>query len=196
MLFALLGVAREIANPELERLIGFPLDGEMRRKLNDEKYVESQRPGRAYVHELAEKGWRWCADEMAKPAAGRASGLERAHAVVFGALARYLDASRLSLADVFGPRPAAPEPAINVAARVEDGYRALAPARGQFIGLRALRLHLADLPRPQLDAALAAMFTTQRINLIPQSSQQALTAADRESALRLGGEFKHLISIE
>jgi hypothetical protein len=41
-----------------------------------------------------------------------------------------------------------------------------------------------------------AMFTVRRVNLIPQSNQQALTAADRESALRIGGEHKHLISIE
>jgi hypothetical protein len=40
------------------------------------------------------------------------------------------------------------------------------------------------------------MFTGQRVNLVPQSNQQALTIADRESALRIGGEHKHLISIE
>ena len=47
-----------------------------------------------------------------------------------------------------------------------------------------------------MDSALAAMFTAQRINLIPQSNQRALSDADRESALRIGGENKHLISIE
>ncbi len=47
-----------------------------------------------------------------------------------------------------------------------------------------------------MDAALAAMFTAQRINLIPQSHQQALSDADRDAALRIGGEYKHLISIE
>jgi len=40
------------------------------------------------------------------------------------------------------------------------------------------------------------LFTSQRINLIPQENQQALSAADRASALRIGGENKHLISIE
>jgi len=83
-----------------------------------------------------------------------------------------------------------------VAARVEAGYLALAPASGAFVKLRELRLRLADVPRTDLDAALAVMFTTQRINLIPQENQQALSAADRESALRIGGEYKHLISIE
>jgi hypothetical protein len=40
------------------------------------------------------------------------------------------------------------------------------------------------------------MFTAQRVNLIPQSNRQALTAADRDSALRIGGEHKHLMSID
>ena len=70
------------------------------------------------------------------------------------------------------------------------------PPAATLVSLRELRLRLADVPRPRLDAALAAMFAAQRINLIPQSNQQALSAADRESALRIGGEYKHLISIE
>jgi hypothetical protein len=40
------------------------------------------------------------------------------------------------------------------------------------------------------------MYRAQEINLIPESNQQTLTDADRESALRVGGENKHLISIE
>ena len=58
------------------------------------------------------------------------------------------------------------------------------------------RERLADIPRPDVDSALAAMFASQRINLIPQENQQALSAADRQSAFRIGGENKHLISIE
>ena len=67
---------------------------------------------------------------------------------------------------------------------------------GDFVRLTELREHLADIPRPGLDAALAAMFTAQRVNLISQSNRQALTAADRDSALRIGGEHKHLMSID
>ena len=85
---------------------------------------------------------------------------------------------------------------LNLTVRVENAYRTLAPGRGEFIKLRDVRERLADIPRPALDAALAAMFTARRVNLIPQSNQQALTAADRDSALRIGGEHKHLISID
>jgi hypothetical protein len=198
VLFALLGEARKVSNAELEQLIGFRLVGPERRKLNERKFVESDKQGRSFVHDLSENGWAWCAEDLAAGSGGRDSSLERAHYLVFGVFMRSMNASGLRLADVFSP--ASPSggavDATGVAAQVEAGYLALAPARGEFVKLRELRLHLADITRADLDTALAAMFTGQRINLIPESHQQALSDADRESALRLGGEYKHLISIE
>jgi len=207
VLFALLGEARQVANPELEQLIGVRLDGADRRQLNARKYVESTKVGRAYLHELSDAGWRWCAQELAAPPGERASSLERAHYKVFGLFARHLDAAGLTLADIAGPTPGAPastaandanaaNAAADLTALIETGYRSLAAKAGEFVSLRELRLRLTDRTRPDVDAALTAMFTAQRVNLIPQSNQQALSDADREAALRIGGEYKHLISIE
>jgi hypothetical protein len=188
VLFALLSESRQVANPELKELIGVPLDGAERRQLNDRKLVESVKLGRAFAHELTDKGWRWCKQELAAAPGERAGTLERAHHLVFGVFARYLDAAGLSLADIVD--------ASDTAARIEVGYRSLAAGAGEFVRLRELRLRLSDIARAELDSALVALFTTQRINLIPQENQQALSDADRESALRIGGENKHLISIE
>jgi hypothetical protein len=188
VLFALLSEARQVANPELKGLIGVPLDGPERRQLNDLKLVESVKLGRAFAHELTDKGWRWCNEELAAAPGERAGSLERAHHLVFGLFARYLDAAGLTLADIVDGN--------DTAARIEAGYRSLAAGVGEFVRLRELRLRLPDIPRADLDSALVALFTAQRINLIPQENQQALTDADRESALRVGGENKHLISIE
>jgi hypothetical protein len=188
VLFALLSEARQVANPELKELIGVSLDGAERRQLNDRKLVESVKLGRAFAHELTDKGWRWCKEELAAAPGERAGSLERAHYLVFGVFARYLDAAGLSLADIVD--------ANDTAVRIEGGYRSLAAGAGEFVRLRELRLRLPDISRADLDSALVALFTTQRINLIPQENQQALTDADRESALRVGGENKHLISIE
>ena len=204
VLFALLGEARQVANPELEQLIGVRLDGADRRLLNARKYVESAKVGRAYVHELSDAGWRWCAQELAASPGERASSLERAHYKVFGLFARHLDAAGLTLADIAGPTPDTPastaanaaNSAADLTAFIETGYRSLAASGGEFVSLRELRLRVADRARPDVDAALTTMFTAQRINLIPQSNQQALSDADREAALRVGGEYKHLISIE
>jgi hypothetical protein len=200
VLFALLCEARQVANPELEQLIGVRLDGADRRQLNARKYVESTKVGRAYIHELSDAGWRWCAQELAAPPGERASSLERAHYKVFGLFARHLDAAGLTLADIAGPTSDAPARtaanAADLTAFIETGYRSLAATAGEFVSLRELRLRLTDRTRPDVDAALTTMFTAQRINLIPQSNQQALSDADREAALRIGGEYKHLISIE
>ena len=198
VLFALLGGARPVANPELEALVGVRLDGAERRDLNDRKLVESARAGRAFAHELTDAGWRWCNQELAAAPGERAGSLERAHYRVFAVFARYLDAAGLSLADVVRESEAesGAESEADLSARIEAGYRSLAAAPGGFVSLRELRLQLPGRPRPEVDGALAAMFTAQRINLIPQSNQRALSDADREAALRVGGEYKHLISIE
>jgi hypothetical protein len=204
VLFALLGEARQVANPELEQLIGVRLDGAERRDLNDRRLVESTRAGRAFAHELSDAGWRWCAKELAAAPVGRGSSLERAHYRVFAVFARYLDAAGLSLADIVRPEAAEAEAAeagagaaeADLTASIEAGYRSLAAGSGEFVSLRELRLRLPGRPRPDVDAALAALFTAQRINLIPQSNQRALSDADRDAALRIGGECKHLISIE
>jgi hypothetical protein len=206
VLFALLAAARKLSNTELQALIGIRLDGKGRRKLNELKLVESEKSGRAFVHELSEAGWRWCADELAAGPEGRGTSLERAHYLIFGVFERYMAAARLSLADVVSldlkARPAGRHKRRDTAegdgdltARVAAAYGKLAPGTGQFVGLRELRERLTDVPRPALDATLAAMFTAQRISLVPQPSPQALTAADRESALRIDGEHKHLIAI-
>jgi hypothetical protein len=207
VLFALLSAARKLSNAELEALIGIRLEGKERRKLNDLKLVESEKPGRWFVHELSDAGWRWCSDELAAGAAGRPTSLERSLYLLLGMFERYMTAARLSLADVASldlkARPAGRHKRRDTAegdgdltVRVEATYRALAPRPGEFIKIGEVRERLADIPRSVLDATLETMFTARRVNLIPQSNQQALTAADRESALPIGGEHKHLLSIE
>jgi hypothetical protein len=210
VLFALLGEARQVSNLELEALIGFRLIGAERRRLNERKLVESEKTGHgAYAHELSDAGWRWCAEDLTQGPAGRGSSLERAHYLLFGRFVRYLNAAGLSLAEFVtavpqggGEAVACPagrargRHAVDVVARVEAAYTELAPASGEFVPLRELRGRMADIPRPAVDSALAVLFTSQRINLIPQENHQALTAADRESAFRIGGENKHLISID
>ena len=206
VLFALLSTGRKLSNAELEALIGIRLEGKERRRLNELKLVESEKPGRSFVHELSDAGWRWCADELIVGPAGRATSLERAHYLIFGVFERYMTAARLSLADVVSldlkARPAGRhkrrdtvEGDGDLTVRVAVAYRALAASSGEWVRLSDLRERLADIPRSALDAALMSMFTAQRVNLIPQSNLEALTAADRESALRIGSGHRHLLSI-
>ncbi|MGH3262554.1 MAG: hypothetical protein ACRDNS_11205 [Trebonia sp.] len=207
VLFALVSAARTISNAELEALIGIRLVGRERRRLNELKLVESQRRGRWFAHELSDAGWRWCAEELGTGAAGRPTSLERSLYLVLGTFERYMTAARLSLADVASldlkarprgrhKRRDAAEGDGDLTVRVTAAYRALTRRRGEFVRLAELRAHLSDIPRPALDGALAAMFAAHRVNLAPLPGNQGLAAADRESALRVGNEHKHLVSID
>lgn len=204
VLFVLLAEARELSNNELDERAGLRLDGRERRLLNELKLVESRKEGRQYVHELTDAGWRWCAEELTASPGTRPGSMERAFYTVLAGLSRYLDVGRLSLADVFAPAKDAPHSSAGDAplyeAEVEDaiakGYRSLAREPAEFVKLSGLREQLGHLPRMAVDDALQRMYKAQRVNLVPQSNQRALTEADRDSAVRIGGEDKHLISIE
>lgn len=195
-LFALMGEAREVSNSELAERAGFRLDGKERRRLNDRKLVHSRKVGRAYAHELTDAGWDWCATHCSDGPQARASSMEGALCAVLGGLARYLEHSQQSLADVFQQRdPQVPEKPGDIAELIRAAYLRLASEPGKFVKLRELRAELSDIPRSEIDSSLDGMYRAQQVNLVPQSNQQALTQADRESALRIGGEAKHMISV-
>lgn len=201
VLFALLGEACELSNPQLEERVGFRLTGKERRALNDRKLVESRRAGQTYAHELSDAGWRWCAMELSVKPKARATSMERALYALLGGLDRYLAGTEQRLADVFGRRPgvasgARPDAgADDIDERIAAAYHELAAGPGELVKVRELRARLADTPRRDLDPALERLYRERRVNLVPQSNQQSLSDADRQAALVIGGESKHLISI-
>ncbi|MFD1052088.1 hypothetical protein ACFQ1S_44215, partial [Kibdelosporangium lantanae] len=64
-MFTLMRMARAMSNPELKKLVGFTIDGDVRKGLNDAKLVDSRKVGRSYTHELTDDGWAWCDRELA-----------------------------------------------------------------------------------------------------------------------------------
>lgn len=194
-LLALLTEPEGLSNPELERRVGFRLDGKERRRLNDLRLVDSRKQGRAYAHELSDKGWRWCWDEFLAGPGPRPGSIERAVYALLPFVRRYVEGHGESLGDLIAPGTGG-TPDLDAESLVEAGYRALAGEPGAFVRLAELRGKLGDTPRAKTDAALDRMYRAQRINLIPQSNRRELTQADHESAVRIGGEDKHLISIE
>jgi len=194
-LFALMAEAREMSNPELAERAGFRLDGKERRRLNSLKLVDSRKAGRAYQHELTDTGWHWCATELSAGLHGKVTSMEGALYAVLAGIARHLDDTGKSLADIFRPRSADPAELRDIDELIAAAYRDLAAAPEDFVKIRELRAKLEDVSREDLDAALEKLYKSQRINLVPQDNQQALTEADRRSALRVGGEFKHMLSV-
>jgi hypothetical protein len=202
VLLALMAGAREMTNPELEQHAGFRLDGMERRKLNDLKLVDSRKLGRAFTHELTDAGWHWCTTELTASPPEKATSMEGALYAILGGIARHLDDTGQSLADIFRWRPTEADAAEShgidgqsIDDLIKTAYRSLAAEPAEFVKIRELRAKLPDIPRAELDSALERMYRAQQVNLVPQSNQQALTNADRDAALRIGGEAKHMISV-
>src|SRR5215470_16795481 len=95
--------ATEVSNADLQRRLGFALDGAPRRKLNDLKLVTSHRDGnKPFNHELTESGWAWCAKEMSGDTPQRAGSAGGALYAILAGLSRYMKRTDLRLADIFG----------------------------------------------------------------------------------------------
>jgi len=68
----------------------------------------------------------------------------------------------------------------------------LAEADRRFVSVRVVREALAGAG--DFDSEMIRLYRDEKLNLIPQSNQQALTEADRAAAVRCGGEHKHLLA--
>jgi len=85
---------------------------------------------------------------------------------------------------------------IEVENRIRAAYREVGT---DHVMLSDLRRKLGDLPRSDVDAALTRMNRGDYDGpgdpvVVPQSNQKALTQADRDAAIHVGGQDKHAIS--
>ena len=188
VLLVLMAESRSVPNPELA-VLGPALDKPGREKLNRLGLIESERVGNRFVHELTDRGWRLCRDLIDAGPPPRSTGSAKTVYTVLGALGRYLSHADLSLADVFGVTPSSTEDLIR------DAYRRLTPRPGGWVSLTRLRAEL-QVPRADVDAALAALHRAPGVSVIPQEDQKVLTAEDRAAAVVIGDRPKHLIAID
>lgn len=192
VMFVLMAEARELSNPEMAEAHGMDLTGAERRGLNGSGLVTSRKVGRALAHELTDKGWRWCREEMSAghPKNSRES-LGKALYAILPRLERYLEHAELGLADLFD---------VPVRQSVEDRIRAsyarLASAPGDYVSLTALRRDLNGASRAEVDEVLAELNRTRQVVLVSEDAQESLTEEDRAAAIRIGNQDNHLLAIE
>ncbi len=191
VLLVLMAESRPLPNPELINL-GPKLDKPSRDKLNGLGLIESYTENRRFVHELTDKGWHLCRDIVAAGPPPKSTGPAKTLYTVLGSLNRYLTSADLSLADVFGPTDAA----ATTEDRIRRAYTDLASRPGGWVSLTNLRAALTDIDRSDVDEALRAISRTPGISLIPEENQKVLTTEDRDAAIMIGPEHKHLIAIE
>lgn len=68
---------------------------------------------------------------------------------------------------------------------------------GSWVSLTRLRDHLGErYPRDVVDAALRRLMRSRKIVLAPESNQKTLTRRDREAAINIGDQDKHLFTVD
>lgn len=81
--------------------------------------------------------------------------------------------------------------------RIRAAFRQVAERPGRFVKLADVRALIGDdIPPEVMSQTLIAMQRTGGTVLAPDSARWALTQADHDNAIRIGGEDKHLIAIQ
>ncbi|WNV91902.1 hypothetical protein RM788_21445 [Umezawaea sp. Da 62-37] len=79
---------------------------------------------------------------------------------------------------------------------IRGAYDSLASRPRAWVNLSRLRDALPHLSRDEVDEALLRLDLEPWAYLIPEANQKTLSEADRDAAIHVGGEDKHLLSIE
>ncbi|MEV6980261.1 hypothetical protein AB0M95_03220 [Sphaerisporangium sp. NPDC051017] len=218
---ALMREAREVSNSELEKLYGLTLVNPEREHLNKLGLVDSWKQGRGYAHVLTDAGWARMRDEIAH--GFQSLQLKASPKVILeglaGGLHSVMERNGYKLLDIFGPSAVSmneaptpiaaesvsshPVPATTIKASessdlealIRAAYKVLAKEPGAWVGLAEIRSRLGDVPRAQLDQVLRLMNRSSDVNLVPESNNKSLSKEDREAAVNIGDQDKHLLSI-
>lgn len=190
-LLALMGAGGQASNTELEDAAGFRVNGEVRVRLNTQLLMDSERHGNGpFVHTLTRSGWSWCTEELVADLPDKPGPLGGALYAVLRGLHGSLKSRNLTLLD-FLSAGVVSEPG-DLEADIRAAYRKLAAKPKDWVRLADLRPLLSG----DVDAALRRMSRARQANLAPNSNRRALTRADHEAAIQIGGQENHQIMIE
>ncbi len=201
VLLVLMAEASPVKNSEL-RAMGPELAKPSRDKLKNAGLIEVNSSVRPMTLELTDKGWRTCGDLIGGEPPARSTGAGKAMFTVLAGLRRWLDRTDSRPADVFSPRSDEPAPVertdttVDIEASIRAAYARLAREPGSTVRLSRLRNELRDIPRTDLDDALARLRRAADVSLIPEENQKTLTDEERAAAVVVGNQQNHLLSIE
>lgn len=204
VLLTLMIKAAPVPNPTFSN----SLKTDARKDLEKRGFIEivGQRP---MSLELTQKGHDRAVAELGREQPPRSGSAGLALYTTLDFLGRLLDRTGLDARDLFRLRgvdalltaaPAAPaEPGAtpdDLDARIRGAYAALVAKAGEFVMLDELREALPGVARPAVDAALVSMNLSADVHLIPESNQKVLTPRQREAAVSIGNQDRHLLGID
>jgi len=189
-LFALMVVARPVTNRELRDLAGLEISAEVRRRAShdDRELIVTKKRGAVNTHKLTPAGVSWCESALA---AGPPDGSKFPAGVLYAVLesvGHYLARSGTKFGEFFKP---------DIENWIRSAYAELTVRRepGSWVKLSALRPWLEGAPRDVVDAELDRMIEQPDVQLMAELNQRTLTKDDREAAVDIGGESRHLLRI-
>jgi hypothetical protein len=164
--------------------------------LKDKGLIIIGKVGNAQIWELTDAGWRSASELLRAPAPAKIT--HRTARILWAILQDFADHMEhigIRLADVYASElEEAPVPG-TLGERIVGAFHDLAGDDPDWVPLLSLRERLAEEDRAEVDKALTELHAAREIELIPESNQKTLTDADREAAIWLGGEYRHLIGI-
>ncbi|MCD0444120.1 hypothetical protein LO763_10840 [Glycomyces sp. A-F 0318] len=158
--------------------------------------ITIRKVGRAQVWELTDSGWRTADELLAEPAPAKMSNrTARILWAIIGDFSRHMGRESIRLADVYSAEPEDEPAPGTLGERIVAAFHELTGGNPDWVPLLVLRERLDGEDRAEVDKALTELHATREAELIPESNQMSLTDADREAAIWLGGEYRHLIGI-
>ncbi|GGN83866.1 hypothetical protein GCM10010112_62620 [Actinoplanes lobatus] len=208
LLLILMAENAELSNNEIAEKYapGLRLTGKPKEKLVDAKLIECRRgPKGLLFFSLADGGWRWGREELAREAPQGSGSAGQALYAVLHRLEEYLDRTGRSLAQVFGdqpeekgnPAPVEARPAADeIEKRIRRAYRELANPVGSWVGLADLREGLTGLAKADVDGVLRLMARMSGVLVEEETNQKSLQTRDRDAAVVIGSRAHHVLAIE
>lgn len=197
LVLALMGT--EVSNAQIDDSYGFKIDRSVRDTLSRRGLIDARketRPRVHYLHALTDAGWLHARRELAEPLPKGANKQFRILHGVLRALDTHLTSTDQDLKAFLHPHEDGDRFAGDVSEWIESAYESLVGRPGGWVSLTRLRSALARVPRAEMDDALRQLSRRPEVYLIPEANQKILTAEDRAAAVDLGGEAKHLLSID
>jgi hypothetical protein len=198
---------REVPNAELEKVLRLTLERKQRDALAKKELilVDQSRPRGPLSMKITKAGKKRAIAEIDLPVPAGAGAGGAALFRVFATLKVFLDNAGIPPARFFEAKATSSsviEPQIVEVVAAEDletlirkTYGVVAKRSGDFVLLSRLRSRLGIVSRTDVDAALKKLNRAPDVSLVPESNQKMLTDEDREAAVVIGNQDRHLIAI-
>ncbi len=195
LLALLLFGAEAATNPALQERFALKIAKESREQLERARLIAVSKTGNTFFHRLTDKGRDRASEELSTQApAGTTAGVRLLYAMA-NVLSNVMAQHGIKAHQVFGGAVDVDVAGPQVQQQIIESYSRLTKRRGAFVSLAKLRESLPSVPWDEMSKALKIMDRERQIQLDPDPNPGALPAEARDSAIRIGGEDKHLMTV-